>query len=281
MRIAILNLLQTNTLSLLEIADTLNIPISSTAAHIKRLEEAHLIVTETRPGVHGSMRVCICSVQSILFETAAASFSSNMISIEMPIGAYYDCEIVPTCGLAGETGPIGIYDKPSFFFSNERINAKLLWFQQGFVEYRFQNAVQKEVPVREISFSMELCSEAPGYMEQWLSDITISCNDKELTTYCSIGDFGARRGRLTPSYWPNGQTQYGLLKVFSVTNNGVYVDKKLVNPNLTLADLELEKKPYISLKIEIKEDAQHIGGINLFGDKFGDYPQGIIMNLVH
>ena len=28
-----------------------------------------------------------------------------------------------------------------------------------------------------------------------------------------------------------------------------------------------------------KEDAQYIGGFNIFGEKYGDYPQNIIMNL--
>ena len=220
-------------------------------------------------------------MQSIFLEAAAVCSDTNTISIEMPIGSYYDCDIIPTCGLASEIGPIDTYDKPASFFSPNRLQAQLLWFQQGFVEYRFQNALKKEFTLKELSFSMELCSEAPGYMEHWLSDITISCNDKELTTYRSIGDFGARRGRFTPAFWPNGQTQYGLLKIFSITNSGVYLDKELVNPNLTLADLHLDAKPYISLKIEIKNDAEHIGGINLFGEKFGDYPQGIIMNLVY
>jgi len=264
-----------------EIADALNIPVSSTASHIKRLEEARLIVTETQPGFHGSMRVCICSMQSIFLEATTAQSSSNTISFEMPIGSYYDCQIIPTCGLASESGPIDIYDKPSAFFSPERLNAQLLWFQQGFIEYRFPNKLNDAISLKEISFSLELCSEAPGYKEDWLSDITIFCNNKEIATYCSVGDFGSRRGRFTPSYWPNGQTQYGLLKIFSVTNDGCYLDKKLINPNLTLKDLHLNKNSYISLKIGIKENAENIGGINLFGEKFGDYPQGIIMNLIY
>ena len=34
-------------------------------------------------------------------------------------------------------------------------------------------------------------------------------------------------------------------------------------------------------KIEIKEDAKNIGGINIFGEKYGDHPQGIVMNLTY
>ena len=128
---------------------------------------------------------------------------------------------------------------------------------------------------------MELCSEAPGYLEVWPSDITVSVNGVEITTYCSPGDFGARRGRITPDYWPNGRTQYGLLKNFAIRRDGCYLDKVLVNPSVCLDDLKLEEKPYISLTIAVKKDARNVGGINLFGEKFGDYEQGIVMRMVY
>lgn len=95
------------------------------------------------------------------------------------------------------------------------------------------------------------------------------------------GDFGARRGRLTPHSWPSGRTQYGLLKTFSVRENGGYLDGLPVNQEIALQDLDLHQKPYITLRIEIKKDAAHIGGINIFGEKYGDFPQGIVMNLVY
>ncbi len=128
---------------------------------------------------------------------------------------------------------------------------------------------------------MEICSEAPGFLENWPSDITVSINDVEVGTFHSPGDFGSRRGRLTPPVWPNGNTQYGLLKTFSVREHGSFLDGKPENPLIELTDLELEKKPFISLKIAVKEDAANIGGINIFGEKYGDFPQGIVMNLTY
>ena len=128
---------------------------------------------------------------------------------------------------------------------------------------------------------MELCSEAPGFLENWPSDITVSVNDLEIGVYHCPGDFGARRGKLTPPAWPNGNTQHGILKTFSVRNNGVYLDGNLIRQNVALKDLSIAEKPYISLRIEVKEDAVHMGGVNIFGEKYGDYPQGIIMSLTY
>lgn len=282
-RLKILNILKNATLSIQEVAQVLELPMSSAALHIKTLEDAQLIVTETRPGRHGSMRVCTLCMQSFHLETfdEEADLANNTVTVDMPVGSYYDFDIRPTCGLANENGVIDAYDSVRSFYSPAHTGAKLLWFQQGYVEYRFPNLANPLLPLKELSFRMEICSEAPGYAEQWPSDITICVNDRELATYTSPGDFGERRGLLTPPVWPNGRTQYGILKTFSVQPGGVYVDGTLADANVTLKDLELNSHPYISLKICIKEDAQHIGGINIFGETFGDYPQGIVMNLIY
>lgn len=282
-RLNILNILKNTALSLQEIAEILKIPVSSAALHVKILEEAKLIVTESQPGLHGSMRVCICSMQSFHLETfdAQTDISDNTISMEMPVGNYYAFDVEPTCGLADENGIMDAYDNVRSFYSPQRSQAQLLWFQQGYVEYRFPNLMNPLLSLHEISFCFELCSEAPGYLENWPSDITVSINGCEAAGYRSPGDFGARRGRLTPVSWPNGRTQYGILKTFSVRENGGFVDGSLVNPDINLSTLNLDKYPYISLKIEIKKDARHIGGVNIFGEKYGDFPQGIVMKLIY
>lgn len=280
-RLDILNLLKNTPLSLQEIAAILSIPVSSTALHIKILEEARLIVTETQPGLHGSMRVCICSMQTFHLETADAQgdLADNTITVDMPVGGYFQCQVEPTCGLADENGVMGAYDSIRAFYSPLRMNAQLIWFQQGFVEYRFPNLANPLLELHEISFRMELCSEAPGFLEDWPSDITISINGCETASYRSPGDFGARRGKLTPAAWPMGRTQYGVLKTFSVREDGCFLDGAPVHKRVTLSELGVHAKPYVSLKIEIKKDAQYVGGINLFGEKYGDYPQGIIMTM--
>jgi predicted transcriptional regulator len=67
-----------------------------------------------------------------------------------------------------------------------------------------------------------------------------------------------------------------LLKVWKVTTNGSYVDGVLVS-NRTLRDLSLRPGEPLRVRIGIKDNAAHVGGINLFGDKFGNYPQGIVL----
>jgi predicted transcriptional regulator len=61
-----------------------------------------------------------------------------------------------------------------------------------------------------------------------------------------------------------------------VTNHGSYVDGIQVS-KVTLQDLTLKPGDPIPVRIGIKETALNIGGLNLFGSKFGNYPQDIVL----
>lgn len=282
-RIDIMNLIKTKPLSLQEISRLLQIPLSSTAMHIRCLEDAGLVFTENQPGIRGSMRVCMCHFLSFHLEAYDAEIdaSDHSYLYDMPIGNYYSFDVTPTCGLAGMDGVIDNFDTPGSFYSAERPNAQLIWFNLGFLEYRFPNKVNPLLPLQELSFSLELCSEAPGYSEHWPSDITFSINEQEVGTYTCPGDFGVRRGKLTPDIWPTGRTQYGMLTTISLRPDGGYINEVLVNPKINLSTVGLEKHSYISFKICIYEDATNKGGVNIFGEKYGDYPQGIGMRIVY
>jgi predicted transcriptional regulator len=67
-----------------------------------------------------------------------------------------------------------------------------------------------------------------------------------------------------------------LLKVWKVTNEGSFVDGVQVS-NVSLNDVKLKSNEPIPVRIGIKENASNVGGVNLFGSKFGNYPQDIIL----
>lgn len=51
--------------------------------------------------------------------------------------------------------------------------------------------------------------------------------------------------------------------------------------NLRDLALQASANPYVSLKIGVSPDADHVGGMNLFGKYFGDYPQDIVMKFIY
>ena len=70
------------------------------------------------------------------------------------------------------------------------------------------------------------------------------------------------------------------LKNIKVNNQGVFLDGELVNQNVRLNNLNLDKSNKVLLKIGNKPNAQHVGGFNLFSKNFGDYPIDIELTAV-
>ncbi len=280
-RIQILKLLYYNSYNVGEIADKLNIPASSTAVHIRSLEAAGLINTELQPGARGSMKLCSRKNDFLNIRLVGEQRNINQVeSISMPIGAFTNCEIAPTCGIAGSTGPIGSEDKPSDFYMPQRVNAQLLWSSSGFVEYKFPYPLKKDQQPKRLMLSFEACSEAPNFQEDWKSDITIWINGIECATWRCPGDFGSRRGRLNPVWWDNGSTQYGLLTTLEVAEEHSLINGQIVS-DIRMEHLKLAYGQTIIIRIGNKPTAKYIGGFNLFGEHFGDYEQGIIMSIVY
>jgi predicted transcriptional regulator len=283
-RVDIIKLLLTKpNINIVEIADKLGIPVSTAANNVKVLEEAELIVTELQPATRGAMKVCsrnFDDVRIILNPNGFEQNTSKVMEVEMPIGHFINFEIVPTCGMANTVGVVFQEDHPDSFYHPDSRTAELIWFRKGWIEYRFPRNHPAGTKIRSLEFSLELCSEAPNYNNDWPSEITVWVNDVEVGSWISPGDFGGRRGKLNPSWWYGNGTQYGMLKTWSVDINRSLIDKEECSAT-TLNDLQLADKPFITFKIGIKADAKHQGGINLFGKGFGDYPQGILMRLVY
>lgn len=279
-RLRILEYLAHHFCNLTELATALEMNLATVTMHVNILEKAGLITCEHRPGERGTQRVCGCLFDWVNLHMQRRRDVDMGKTLEFPIriGSYTDCQVTPTCGLVGEHGLIGLLDDPASFYENERLNAELLWFSSGYVEYRCPNRLPPSSEVENLSVSLELCSEAPMHRLDWPSDISVWINGVELGYWTSPADFGGVRGRLTPLWQWESDTQYGLLKVWQVTAKGSQIDGMKVS-DVTLADLKLHDSPFVEVRIGVKPDAQHVGGVNLFGAKFGNYPQDILLRI--
>jgi predicted transcriptional regulator len=277
-RIDILKLLCKFDLNINEIAERLSLPGSSAAAHIKVLEEAGLIKTNLQPAVRGSMKVCSKSLDSLGVDLIT-NFIEDAEVINMPIGNFVDYYVEPTCGIVSEKGHIDEEDEPRCFYNPDRTKAKLLWFGKGYLEYRFPNKILTNRREKRVEISMEICSEDHEYNLNFPSDITLWINGAEVGTWTCPSDYGGRRGKLNPPWWPDKNTQYGMLKTWILSEQGTFIDEILINSQ-SISDYRLSENAFISVRIGIKEDAKNTGGVNLFGDCFGDYAQNIRMKII-
>ena len=279
-RLAILELLNSRKLSVNEVAKELALPQSTISTNIKILEAAKLISVETAAGKKGTQKLCSLPYDEIVIQLPGGKkdLPQNVIEVAMPIGLYTDFEVNPPCGLCSREEIIGFLDVPDSFLSPKRAVASLIWFERGFMEYKFPNNLKGNVTLERLEISMELSSEVPGTNTDWPSDITLWVNGVEIGTWTSPGDYGDVRGKLTPEWWKLAGSQYGLLKNWSVMEDGSYVDGMKVS-NITLNEVDVRGHSSVKVRVGIKDNAVNVGGINIFGRGFGNYDQDIVMKM--
>lgn len=279
-RLRILQLLQNDNLNVNELSAALELPQSTVATNIQILEKCGLIRTENMPAKKGSQKRCYGVYNEIVLNIPQTKKDEDDdIEVEMPIGIYTNFEVSAPCGLCSTEGIIGFLDVPDNFLNPDRIKAGLIWFEKGFVEYQFpNNSLYKNKTLRKIEISAELSSETPGTNPTLLSDVTLWINGVEVGFWTLPGDYGDKRGKLTPQWWKLEGSQYGLMKQWGVTEAGSFVDGVRVS-DVTLDDLHIKDHHSIHVRLGVKENAEHLGGMNIFGRGFGNYDKGIVLRL--
>lgn len=274
-RLRIIEILAEAPLNIKEVAERLSLSSAIVTMHIRKLEHAGLVKTKMVRKAGGTHKMCALAEDEIaiaLPQSAAEERAYHEQYIQ--VGHYTSFEVHPTCGLATREKLIGQYDDPRYFLDPERVNAAILWFGRGYVEYTVPNYLLSSQLLEEIEISFEIASEAEGSNEHWPSDIRFYLNGTRLGEWTSPGDFGTTtRGRYTPEWWAIPLNQYGLWKALRINAGGTYMDGQRIS-DVTLDNLRLDGR-FWTLRFAIEEEAAHVGGLTLYGAGFGNYNQDI------
>lgn len=279
-RANLLSLLAKRAMNINEIAAALGVSQPTASVHIRVLEEAGLVECEYTSTGKGSEKRCWSRFEKVAFEleTGPELTEENVLETSMPIGLFTSVYVQETCGLASDSRIIGFLDNPQSFLMPERAEAQILWFAGGWIEYTFPCDLPSTADIKSVEFVAEICAEAPNYDNEWPSDITVWINDIEVGTWTAPGDFGGRRGRLNPGWWSDSLTQFGALKSWSINDTGCFIDGTMSRDS-RIDDLHITRQRPITVRIGNKADAVHMGGVNLFGKHFGNYPQDLILRV--
>ncbi len=281
-RVRILRLLRRNgPLNVNQIAEALDLPQSTIASNIQILEDAELIETRVGRATKGQQKVCAARFDEIVvrLDPQEPSREKNLIEVEMPLGLYTSYSVSAPCGLCSTRSIMGVLDVPDLFLDPCRVQAALIWFGRGYVEYKFpNNAKVLNSPVAALEFIMELSSEVPGTNTNWPSDISLWVNDVKVGTWTSPGDYGDRRGAFTPRWWKLEGSQYGILTRWHISSRGTFIGDDQLS-DVTIEQLRLPEHHSIRLRIGIDDDGGRPGGVNIFGRGFGNHDQDILMRL--
>lgn len=276
-RINIIELLSANKMNISELSSELNLSNAIIGKHILALEQAGIIKTETIPGKSGKQKVAILQVDTVNIHFPQKLYSAfENVQQDIPIGHYSDYYVTPTCGLATVDSHIGVYDDPKYFMDPRKNNAAILWFTTGFVEYKVPNLLTEENRLEMIDLSFEISSEFPYSNNVWPSDISFSLNDVSLGHWTSPGDFSDTRGIYTPDWWRSDTNQYGILVNLRITKGGTYVSGKKISLN-GLNEILSTLSSQWKIRLEVKEDAENVGGLTIYGKGFGNHDQNILL----
>jgi predicted transcriptional regulator len=278
-RARIMELLADRDMNINELAQTMGLAQPSISKHIQILEEAGLVIADYQARAQGMQKRCRRTYDRLVVEMSGLGTPSDLVAeIEVPIGMYTDVTAVPTCGLANRERFIGHLDNPVSFFLPERAQAEILWSSGGYVEYVFTNSIPLQARITSVDLAMELSSEAPGYDNDYPSDVTVWLDGQEIGTWQSPGDPGGMRGRLNPLWWHDNLNQSGFLKVWQIGPDGTSIDGVKVS-SYRVQDLGMKPWQTTRVRIGVKPDAINQGGFTLFGKGFGNYEQDLLLRI--
>ncbi|UZF94971.1 ArsR/SmtB family transcription factor [Bosea sp. NBC_00550] len=264
-----------------QIAEALGLPQSTIATNVQVLEEAELISTSLGKAAKGQQKICTARYSEIVvnLDPDDPSRDRNIVEVEMPLGLYTSSNVSAPCGFCSTERILGVLDVPELFLDPRRVQAALIWFGRGYVEYKFpNNAKVLNQAITALEFEMEMSSEVPGTNAHWPSDISLWVNERKVGTWTCPGDYGDRRGRYTPPWWKLEGSQYGILTTWRITAEGTFLGERKLS-DIATTDLDLDRHHSIRLRIGIDDKEGRPGGINIFGRGFGNHNQDIKMRL--
>ena len=261
-------------LTVSRLAKALSIPQSTCTVNLQVLKEAKLVRASPE-----STRLLVTSFEEVVIPLRGSQMAADTsaMEIDMPIGLYSAYEVHAPCGLLSEDRIIGYLDIAESFLDTHRASAQMIWLSNGYLEYPFPmspNMVPAGKRIKALAVVAEVCSEYPDYKLDWPSDITVWISGVEVGTWTCPGDMGGTRGRLTPEWWPTHSTQFGFRKSWRIAEDGCFIDGVKVS-DVTVSAVPLDRN--LTVRIGIKNHAEHKGGFNLFGRKFGNYEHDLIL----
>ena len=224
--------------------------------------------------LYGNQKICSLLLDKILIDIDNKEENENAYKTELKIGHFSNYNVYPTCGLASAQRIIGEVDDIRYFSHLDRYEADLIWFTKGYVEYMIPNFIPYTQKISQIMISLEINSEAPGSNSNWPSDISFYLNDVYLGGWMSPGDFADVLGIFTPDWWEPNWNQYGLLKLLIINEYGTFIDALKIS-DVTINDFHLDSSSQLKFRIGVDDNAEHVGGLTIFGKSFGNYGQDI------
>ena len=258
-----------------EIASALDLTNGALTAHIRRLEECGIIQTVTECTGHGNQKRCSMKVDQILVNGRTEEVREIRVKDEeLQIGYFDAFDVTAPCGLCSVYSMIGRENDTHYFALPDRLQAGLLWFSEGYVEYRIPNLLSANQKMNQMTFYFEISPDRVGMLPDSQAEIDFYLNERKIATWVTPPEFQWSKGIYTPAWWYGRERQFGLMKMIVVTRIGTYVDGMKVS-EVGMGDFTAEELQHLKLRIGVEKRGRYQGGVALYGTGFGNYNQDI------
>lgn len=287
-RLQILDMLTENDMNIQTVSQKLGISKTAALMHINLLEKAGFITTFYLNGSAGNQRICHKEYDRLVFDfdgQRAMGDDANYYETSIPMGNYFLFNAWPPCGLAQHNQIICHWDDPSVFCDVARVGASLVWTSYGFFEYLiplFPNFEDKRITRIKLSFEASAGHMVKNHkalvlpetldaqqLTPDLTDLTLWVNGVEVGSVLLEAGNDKELAVFTPAWWQTKPCHGEMVKL-SITEEGCSINKKKVSEH-TADELLALQRDFLSLRIGVKPDAEHINGFFLFGKDFGRY----------
>ena len=69
-----------------------------------------------------------------------------------------------------------------------------------------------------------------------------------------------------------------MLKLIVINRHGTYIDGLKIS-DVSLKQMKLDYRSPLKLRFAVPEDCEHVGGLTIFGNSFGNYNQDIKVSI--
>ncbi len=275
-RMSIIELLSKNkSMSMNELALALGLTNGALTPHIRMLEQTSIIHVEARHTGHGIQKICTLSTDHILLnmQPQVEKEDTKVYDAEIRVGHYFNYSVGAPCGLSGKDALLGPENDPRVFSSPERMDAQMLWFHNGSIEYRIPNMLPEKQRIVQLTISLEISSADQALEDETPADISFYLNDGLLCTWRSYTG-SIKKGIYTPSWWTHSQRRHGYLKMLVINGAGIYIDG-VKAAGREGNDPFLDENQEMRFRIETHPSPDCHGGVAIYGSGFGNYNQNI------
>lgn len=258
-----------------EIASALELTNGALTAHIRKLEECGIIQTVTECTGHGNQKLCSMKVDQILVNGRTEEVREVRVRDgELPIGSFDSYEVKAPCGLCNVYSRIGKENDAGYYELPDRLQAGLLWFSEGYIEYRIPNMLLAGEKMHQMTFYFEISSDQVGPLPENQAEIDFYLNGKKLGSWVTPPEFEWNKGIYTPAWWYGREKQFGLVKMIAITPHGTYLDGGRMS-DVGLNAFTSEELQHLRFRLSVAKRGGYQGGMVLYGAGFGNYNQDI------